>query len=51
MALIAGITDTLAATYSQLQHADPRWVADFDDIALLINPNHDQTGVGVAFLG
>ena len=39
MALIAGITDTLAAAYSKLQQPDPRWVADFDDVTLLINPN------------
>ncbi len=37
--LIGGITDTLAAAYANLQQADPRWVADFNDITLLTNPN------------
>ena len=33
------VTGTLAVAYSQLQHADPRWVADFEDVTLLLNPN------------
>ena len=39
LTLTDGITRTLAARYAQLQATDSRWVTDFTDITLLINPN------------